>query len=127
MNKYILDSSAVLALINEETGASAVEKLLSQSVISSVNLAEVIARLALEGVPARDAFQAVSDLVQEVVSFEAEDAQGAGALAFVTRPHGLSLGDRACLATAARLRLEAVTADRVWGKLKLPIKIKIIR
>jgi PIN domain nuclease of toxin-antitoxin system len=32
----------------------------------------------------------------------------------VTRAHGLSLGDRLCLAAAQRLKAQVHTADRAW-------------
>ncbi len=34
-------------------------------------------------------------------------------------PRSLSLGDRACLALAQRLRLPAVTADSGWKELRI--------
>ena len=44
-----------------------------------------------------------------------------------TRKTGLSLGDRACLATALELNLPVITTDRVWSKLNLGIQIQVIR
>jgi PIN domain nuclease of toxin-antitoxin system len=46
-----------------------------------------------------------------------------------TRPLGLSLGDRACLALARRERLPALTADRIWlqaGTL-IGVEVRLIR
>jgi hypothetical protein len=40
---------------------------------------------------------------------------------------GLSLGDAACLATAAVLRLPVLTADRAWAGLGLELDIRLIR
>lgn len=45
MNKVILDSSALLALIKNETGAIIIEKLLGNILMSSVNVSEVAAIL----------------------------------------------------------------------------------
>jgi PIN domain nuclease of toxin-antitoxin system len=45
----------------------------------------------------------------------------------LTREHGLSLGDRACLALAHRLELPVITADRTWSKLDLKLEIRQIR
>jgi ribonuclease VapC len=34
-------------------------------------------------------------------------------------PRGLSVGDRACIALAQRLRLPAITAEREWTRLDI--------
>jgi ribonuclease VapC len=44
-----------------------------------------------------------------------------------TSAHGLSLGDRACLGLALRLRVPALTADRAWSRLKSGVKVETIR
>ena len=44
-----------------------------------------------------------------------------------TRATGLSLGDRACLALAQRLRVPAVTADREWANVNVGITIQLVR
>ena len=41
MNKVILDSSALLALIKNEEGSSVVEELLGSMIMSSINISEV--------------------------------------------------------------------------------------
>ena len=45
----------------------------------------------------------------------------------VTKQHGLSLGDRACLALAKLRNLPVLTADTIWKELDLGVKIKLIR
>ena len=49
MSSYVLDASALLALLNNEPGAEQVAAVLTEAVISSVNLSEVVARLADAG------------------------------------------------------------------------------
>jgi hypothetical protein len=51
MNQTVLDATAVLALLNDEPGARTVASLLSQAVINTVNLAEVVGKLAEAGMP----------------------------------------------------------------------------
>lgn len=46
MSEFVLDASALLALIHGEPGAERVLSVLDQAAISSVNLAEVVSRLA---------------------------------------------------------------------------------
>ncbi|WP_230204212.1 hypothetical protein [Rickettsiales endosymbiont of Trichoplax sp. H2] len=45
MNKVILDASAFLALVNNEAGKDVVEPLLPYSIMSSVNISEVVSEL----------------------------------------------------------------------------------
>ena len=45
MNKVVLDSSAFLALVNNEIGKDIFEPLLPNSVMSSVNISEVVSEL----------------------------------------------------------------------------------
>jgi len=59
----------------------------------------------------------------EVVAFSTQQAALAAALVRETQAEGLSLG--ACLARERGVR--AVTADKSWRRLKLPIEIGTIR
>lgn len=115
---YLLDASAALAFLNQETGARAVEKLLTTAdcYISAVNFQEVIFRLVRVGVPPKDAVEALHALDLTVVPFTGELAADAR-LTAASREHGLSLGDRCCLLTALHNGWVAVTAERVWEKL----------
>ena len=42
MSRYVLDASALLALLNQEEGHSRVEAILEQAVVSSVNACETL-------------------------------------------------------------------------------------
>jgi ribonuclease VapC len=46
VSDYVLDASALLALVHGEPGAERVRAALGQAVISAINLAEVVGRLA---------------------------------------------------------------------------------
>ncbi len=127
MNKYVLDASALLALLNEEAGAETVQDLLPEAVISSVNFSEVAARLSLHGVPEEEIHMALDILGLEIVPFDKDLAYLTGQLAALTKPFGLSIGDRACLALAQKTGAIAVTADRAWGEIGTSIQVKLIR
>jgi len=127
MNKVLLDSSALLVLIHREHGIEVVESFIGHAAMSAVNYAEVISKLVEIGVPAKEAALLVLDLLQEIIPFDQESAMIAGRLRFETRALGLSLGDRACLATAEAHGLDVVTADKIWGKLKTSFKIVLVR
>ena len=128
MNKCILDSSALLAFINKEPGYIVVEGLLSTSIMSSVNVAEVIAELNSKiNIPIKECQIIVTTLLNQIVPFDLIQASLAGRLKQKTIALGLSLGDRSCLALGLHLNLPVYTADQVWGKLKIDCKIHLIR
>ena len=128
MNRIVLDASAVLAVLNQERGAEQLTpELLSGAVISSVNLAEVQSKLVGRGVDPDDAWEATLSIVGDIVPFRHEHARLAGDLVTQTRPLGLGLGDRACLALGLLLKGGVYTADASWNRLKIPARIHIIR
>ena len=127
-NKIVLDASALLALLNEEPGHKEVEKALPHAVISSVNLCEVVSVLTNMGISQNDAEHAALDLLYEVVPFDQAQALLAASLRKQTKSHGLSLGDRACLALTKTLHATVLTADKVWAKLTISgAHIRVIR
>ena len=62
-----------------------------------------------------------------VMPFSAEQAEIAGCLWQQTRQKGLSLADRACLASAQHMAIPVLTTDRAWAKLGLPLDVRVIR
>ncbi len=125
--EVVLDSSAVLALINDEPGGEAVGEVMSVAVVSAVNLAEVLTKLTDGGTGFTEIQAMVSQLPIESLPFDERQAWIVRALRTATRKRGLSLADNACLALAQALRRPAWTADRVWAELDLGIEIKLIR
>lgn len=123
---FVLDSSAVMAVINVEKGAENVEPKFSDAVLSSVNLAEIMSKLAECRVDLNDALEYFLRVGLEIVDFDVRQASTCGELRPLTRHLGLSLGDRACLALAIRENAIAVTADTKWASLKV-CKIETIR
>jgi ribonuclease VapC len=112
----VLDSSAVLALLNDEPGADQVEAHLDRAVIAAANLAEVAGKLTDKGLDAREAREVLS-ILHDVRPLTAEQALVIGQLRAPTRRLGLSLGDRACLALAMELGALTLTADTAWAKI----------
>ena len=127
MNKCVLDASAILALLNDESGAGMVQELLPVAIVSAVNFAEVVTRLSLLGMPENEIHQALDILGLTIIPLDEDLSFRTGCLAIVTKPYGLSLGDRACLALALKTGYSAVTSDRVWQDLNIEVDVKIIR
>ncbi|MBI4312161.1 MAG: type II toxin-antitoxin system VapC family toxin [Chloroflexi bacterium] len=123
----VLDASALLAYLNEETGRDAVAPVVPKAIISTVNWVEVVQKLLARGivyVPVKDALVGAG---LEILPFTASEAEVAAELEAQTKPLGLSLGDRACLALARRLGVPVLTTDRIWGQLTLPVTVQVIR
>lgn len=127
MSETVLDASAVLALIKGEPGCDVVLDALPDAMISAVNLSEVAAVLSAYGAPGDMVRGRLDALSMQVVSFDEELAYASAQLRSGTAGAGLSLGDRACLALAAKRNLPALTADRAWGRLDLGIDVRLIR
>jgi ribonuclease VapC len=128
MNRVVLDASVLLAILNQEPGADMLTpELLSGAAISTVNLAEVQSKLVGRGLSPDDAWEAALGPIREAVAFTSEHARLVGYLVAQTRPLGLSLGDRACLALGLALKAPVYTADKSWKKLKVGARIHVIR
>ncbi len=126
MSDCVVDSSVVMAVLYSEPESDAMIDRLPLAAMSSVNFAEVISKLCEDGVAEAEARIHVLELGVEVIAFDVDQAAAAGALRPATRAHGLSLGDRACLALGQQRNLPVLTADRVWAQLS-GFNITIIR
>ena len=128
MSRIVLDASALLAVLNRETGAEKLTpRLLSAATSSTVNLAEVQSKLVSRGIRPDEAWEAALSPIREAAVFTGEHAKIAGSLIAQTSSFGLSLGDRACLALGIALKAPIYTADRSWKNLKLGVRIHLVR
>jgi PIN domain nuclease of toxin-antitoxin system len=133
VNSIVLDSAAVLAMIQGEAGGQRVEALLDsievgadvQVSISWVNWCEVLTRTQRDnrGMTAEELTAALTGV--ELVPFGRAAAELAAGYAKVNR--ALSLGDRACLALAKMNHATAWTADRIWIQIQLDVPVELIR
>ena len=126
MNKKVLDSSAILAVIFQEKGAEIVETLLDKSLVSSINVAEVFTKFAEKGILNQQMIDDFQQLGIEIIDFDFEQSVKVAELRPLTKHLGLSLGDRSCLALAMLHNTTAVTADKEWQKLTF-CQVEIIR
>ncbi|NJK56211.1 MAG: type II toxin-antitoxin system VapC family toxin [Pleurocapsa sp. SU_5_0] len=124
-NGYVVDASAILALLNDETGADRVQSVLENATcfMSVVNWSEVARKLISKGQvvePVAESLQAVG------LEFKSFDYSLAVATAQIEAP-SLSLGDRACLSLAATLGAIALSADRIWLTFDIGVTVELIR
>lgn len=126
-NQVVLDASAILALLNNEPGADRVESVLPYSIISAVNLAEIVVISLKQGLEEQMIRPLLLTLIPSIIPFSEEQAYVAGGFYSVTHPYGLSLGDRACLALASQYKLPVLTGDKIWAKIDIGVEVQLIR
>ena len=123
--REVMDASAVLALLQREPGAENVD--LRGATMNSVNFAEVVQKTVARERPADTLLHELTLLGLSITPFSPREAQLAGELYRQAKAHGLSLADRACLATARLLGAVAVTADRGWIEVPHGVEVRSIR
>jgi ribonuclease VapC len=125
----VLDASALLSLVNRETGWEIVARRAvdQDTTISAVNYAEVLQKAARLSIPAEDIDAQMDTLGVTVSPFSRLDARLAAS--FYRHQSGLSLADRVCLALARSVNSPAYTADRLWERWaeELGVHVVLIR
>ena len=127
MTAHVADASAVMAMLQGEPGHDRMAAGLDSTVMSAVNLAEVVTGLINNGIPAEDARRRTEAMDIETAPLDKDQALTAGALREVTAHLGLSLGDRCCLALALSLGLPVLPAARNWAELDIGVEVVLIR
>jgi ribonuclease VapC len=104
-----------------------VEQVLATAVMSTVNWCEVLQKLRARAIDEKAVYKNLVVLGLQIIPFGLGHAEKAGELWHITAPLGLSLDDRACLATGLIENLPIMTADQTWQKLPLTVDIQMIR
>jgi len=126
--RFVLDASALLALLHAEPGSEAVERALVEGAgMASVNVAEVVGKLCDAGYAETEARASLIGLQIQIVPFDEGLAFDAGWLRGAAGCRGLSLGDRACLALGRRLGLPVLTSDRAWRDAAAGVDVVVVR
>jgi PIN domain nuclease of toxin-antitoxin system len=125
LRDFVLDASALLALLHKESGAGRVAEVLPGALLGMVNCAEVVTKLADLGMPAGDAREAIISLGVRIAPFTEEQAVLTGGLRPITRSAGLSLGDRACLALGKVMDGTILTAERSWAQFAAAAEVRV--
>lgn len=127
MISCIIDTSVVLAIVLAEPGCDLAAEIMPKSMISSVNLAEIVTKLIGNGYDPVQVEIKLAQLELVVSPFDQTLAITTGLLRRTTRHKGLSLGDRACLALALREKLPVYTTDRAWAELDIGVEVRLLR
>jgi len=128
---FVLDASALLALLHLERGCEEVDRVLSRHdtdvFMCAINYAEVLSKTVARGKPPDVVMHEIHALGIRIMDFDSSMAEEAGIMKPMVAAHGLSLGDCACLILSRRLDATALTADRAWGNLKNSFRMTLIR
>ena len=112
----MLDASALLAFLLSEPGKERAAALLDYATMTTIDFAEVATKYVLRG--AKDRAETLADRVPvTLIAVDADLALRSALMADLTRPAGLSLGDRVCLAMGQRTGHTILTAERGWADL----------
>ena len=125
--QYVLDSSAVIALVRREQGWEKVQAALEHSVISAISLTESMTKLIRQGGEPRLVERLLKALDLEVIPWDEELAWASRDLCPLAWTNGISFADRACLALARHLDLAAMTADSEWTKPNHGVRVSLFR
>jgi len=127
VSQVVFDSSVVLAWLLREAGSNLILAQIPDAVISSVNAAEAQTRMVRQGTDPKATWESILASVRAIIPFDAAQAEAAGSLVSKTQPHGLSLGDRACLALGLATKSPVYTADRAWAQLQVGVEVRLVR
>lgn len=127
MSEIVLDASVLIAILKQERFNPQALDAIDGGVISAVNFAEVLSKVVDFRMSGSPSITKLFALLDRIEPFTETQAQLAGEMRNRTRPAGLSLGDRACLALALELGAEVYTADRQWLSIDVGCPIHLIR
>jgi ribonuclease VapC len=129
VTSIVLDTSALLALLRHERGASLVEADVDNAMISAVNFGEAAARQYKSGMSRAEFEAVVAPFDLDIVSVDKALALGTADIREIGRKAGLSQADCICLALAKREGVVALSADRDWAKIAnvLGVEVRMIR
>lgn len=125
MSQVVLDASALVALIKNETGANIVEPLIPIAIMSAVNVAEAIKVLQRKNFSYEEATLSVSTLIGEIIPYGRQEAYLSTDFETAASRYGLSLGDCACLSLGRYKKLPVITADKIWKKTENLLGIEV--
>lgn len=127
MTSVVLDASAFIALLRQEPGMELVAKHLAKAVMSAVNYGEVLKKTIEVGGHLEAVGAYVRARAMPVIPFDTEQAMGAAKLYPLTKPHGLSFADRACLNLGMKLGAPVLTSERRMSETPAAVEVRMIR
>lgn len=126
MARSVLDASALLAYLRQEPGWEQVlQAFTGTATMTTVNFGEVAGWLVRNGADEAVVRTLRNGLVFPLTPVDDDLAISAALLEPLTRSKGLGIGDRLCLALAARSNAVAVTADAALAEAAEAVGIQV--
>lgn len=126
MTACVIDTSAILAYAFDEKGATKVEQWIDDGAAASgLTIQETVSKLCQTGMGLEEADELVRSLGLTVHPLDFDLGVRAGGMFALTKPFGLSHGDRACLALGQKLVVPVVTADKAWSKIASDLGLRV--
>lgn len=126
MIEFVLDASALIAMLHEEPGAQQVAEAIAGARMGVFNYAEVVSYFIHAGMDDHDIDAMLDPLPIDIIPADKDLARLAGQLRRPTADAGLSLGDRFCLALAKQEDLPAWTADKGWTRIAAAAAVEVV-
>jgi PIN domain nuclease of toxin-antitoxin system len=126
VTEFVLDASALIAMLREEPGAKEVAEAIADAHMSVFNYAEIVSYFIHAGMDEHDIDAMLDPLPIELVPADKDLARLAGQLRRPTADAGPSLGDRFCLALAKQKNLPAWTADKGWKRIAAAAGVEVV-
>lgn len=130
MARSVLDASALLAYLRREPGWEQVlEAFTGTAMMTTVNFGEVAGWMVRNGADEAAVRAVRTGLVFPLTPVDDDLAIRAALFEPLTWFKGLGIGDRLCLALAARSGAVALTADAAWQEIAGPtgVEVRLIR
>lgn len=124
---YVLDASALMAVILEEPGADVVLGAERDSEINILNVGEVMTSVVERGGDPMRVYALINQLRLRVRAYREYHAIEGAKIRPLTRRLGLGIGDRTCLVQGISSNRPVLTGDRKWLELDLPVEVHLIR
>lgn len=126
MTACVIDTSAILAYAFAEKGATKVERWIDEgAAVSALTVQETMSKLCQTGMGLEEAEELIRALGLAVHPLDLDLAVRAGGMFALTKPFGLSHGDRACLALGQKLGVPVITADKAWSKVARDLGLRV--
>ncbi|MBU6339711.1 MAG: PIN domain-containing protein [Rickettsiales bacterium] len=122
LDKVVLDTSAILALLSMKEGYEIIAKNLDNAVVSSITFFEVLEILVSKGLNYQEVAQSLKDTFHNIEEFNTDQVIITSSL----KDYKLSFGDRACLALAQYKNLRILSPNKELMKLEIKMSEKNI-